>query len=171
MALTLDATPGGETANTYATLAEMDAFLEEKINFFPTWSAFPDQTKFAYMISATRAIDRYNIRGVPVNNDQALKFPTTTQLTSTFDPAAEIPDEVKRAQGEMIIYLVQGVDSSTGQVADEIAEVDVFEQVRIKYRDFKSNSSADQAAGGNLDAVEAELREWLAGENSFDVVK
>lgn len=171
MALTLDTTVGGEFSNAYITEIEADALLEEKFSFSPVWLALTQQNKFALIISATRAIDRYNIIGSPVNNDQALKFPTTTQLTDPFDPDGEIPDEVKRATAEMIMYLVQTADATTGQVGDEIEEVDVFQQVRVKFKSFGKKSNTDSATGGNLEAVERELRKWLVGENTFGVIK
>jgi hypothetical protein len=162
MALTLIVTPGGSNSNAYVTIEDSDNYFESVSHFHSVWTALTEQEKMAKIISATRAIDRFNFLYPKYYPDQALKFPT--QLD-----AVEIPEEVKSATCEMIMFQHFNADSATGQMGREIEEVKVDGVVAIKYRQIKPMGQ-DSAFGGNLDSIKALLVIWI-GQNGIRFVK
>jgi hypothetical protein len=66
MAVTLDATVGGATANSYLTVADADAYFDGH-QFGATWRALADRcTKARLCITATRILNRRRYRGALV---------------------------------------------------------------------------------------------------------
>lgn len=76
--MALIATPGASNANSYATVAEFDAYQLEQV--FPKGATSTTTQKEAALITATRNIDaRFKWKGTPTFPDvpQALGFPRT----------------------------------------------------------------------------------------------
>jgi len=165
MTLSLDATVGGASANSYASVSEANAYFESQSEFFSIWDDLTEQQKIGHLIEATRALERFDYISVPVDDDQALAFPRACQ-----DDFEEIPAKVKQAQMEMLRYRYQTRDASTGQAARDVDMVNVPGKIQIQFSK-EVDSSVNQATGGNLDTVAALLREWRIGENSFRIVK
>ncbi len=103
--MALDATVGGANANSYATVAELDAYFAEH-PLGATWTAAAQTTaqKEARLIHGTRLLDASFLwKGSPTYDDQALAFPRTglTYPNGTVLPANVIPNQVKYAVFEL----------------------------------------------------------------------
>lgn len=165
MTLSLDTTVGGASANSYASVAEADAYFEAQPEFYSAWSVLTEQVKMAHLIESTRALERFDYLSVPVDQDQALAFPRACQ-----DDFEEIPAKVKQAQMEMLRYRYQTRDATSGQAARDVDMVNVPGKIQIQFSK-EVDSSVNQVTGGNLDTVKALLREWRIGDNEFRIVK
>ncbi len=72
---TLNATPGAPGANSYATLAEANAYHEDRVAI-AAWAAATDDQKRRALIQATRQLDAYlEWYGVATFSTQALGLP------------------------------------------------------------------------------------------------
>ncbi|MHB1065600.1 MAG: DnaT-like ssDNA-binding protein [Georgenia sp.] len=74
MAVTLDATVGGEAANSYVAYADAVAYLGARLNA-TAWedAGATDRTKA--LVTATRLLDSFTYKGVKSDTAQALKWP------------------------------------------------------------------------------------------------
>ena len=117
MAVTIDATVGGASSNSYITLIEANAFNEQNIHD-TTWLLLTDDQKNAVIVWATRLLDTYMLwKGKKATVTQRLQWPRkytyykNTISTWTEDPeywdSAEyaipetiIPDWLKEATAE-----------------------------------------------------------------------
>jgi hypothetical protein len=126
MAITIDATVGGASSNSYVTLAEADTFLEIESD---TWTAeADDEVKKRWLVKAQRVLSREfktQWRGSRVNSTQALDWPRSG--VESVDAAGgylggygggyygvsyygvdEIPQQVKDAQCLLAAALLDG---------------------------------------------------------------
>lgn len=170
MASILDATVGDAAANSYGTIAELEAFLQLFPTFWTVWDALDEEPsatgadcKEARAIRATAALEIYDYLGSKNDEDQALSFPRDIQ-----DDATIIPPEVIRAQAKQILYDHYNLASTSSLTADRLIEsVDLDGVVAVTFSK-SSTSSANKASAATLESVKAELRAWMAGgENSF----
>ncbi len=118
MALTLvkeDGT-GLVTANSYASVADGDAYFEGHL-YASAWTAATSGTRAAALVMATRLVDsQFQFNGFRANEDQALQWPrercpdpdrnlvTSTPLSpvlTNFVPSDEVPRLVASAVCEM----------------------------------------------------------------------
>lgn len=108
MTLVLDPTVGGANANTWATLAEAEAYLEGRLNL-GSWATAEDETKNAALVQAARRLSRERYHGLPVTSTQALAFPREGLEDERGELIAEdvIPRGVKEAQIEEALALVR----------------------------------------------------------------
>ncbi len=129
MAAALDATIGGTASNSYATVAEAQAYFDERLHP-DDWdnAATPGDNQTRALIEATRRIDLERFEGTRVDRDQALKWPRFE--ADDFDgwvyESNLIPDIVKRATYEMAIALL-------GASSDPLAEggLEGFKRVKV----------------------------------------
>jgi hypothetical protein len=110
MTLSLVTTVGGSDSNSYASLAELNAYLEARQNVSDL-AAQTDEQKKALLIQATLDLDtcitfkstKYDTDmdadGLP---DQSLQFPRAYTYSTN---GTYIPIEVKQAQIEQVIFL------------------------------------------------------------------
>lgn len=75
MAITVDATVGGENANSYIDVATADQIAEFRQLTFATWSALSADQKGAALISASQYFDSLRWKGVRTAELQALRWP------------------------------------------------------------------------------------------------
>ena len=87
MAITIVATAGSESANSYATVAEADAYLEPRLNS-SAWDDAAAETQKAALVEATREMDLLPWRGTRVDLTQALAWPREDV------PIPDLPDDV-----------------------------------------------------------------------------
>src|ERR1043166_138769 len=81
--MSLVATVGGSTSNSYVTLAEAETYFGDRINSSVNgnWTntsagvARTDAEKSAALVTATRRIDEEQFRGHKASSSQALKWP------------------------------------------------------------------------------------------------
>lgn len=171
MPIVINAAAGSATANSYATVAAADAFMETVPAYAGVWAAFTNDQKGARLVSGTRALDRLPIRGGKASPDQSLAFPRDLQ-----DDTSVIPREVVEALFELIIYTHFQVDASTGRGVRDIEEVAIEDVLRVKYATGASARTfvgQEAVVGGSMDAVHALLRDWLdvPSASTFTVTK
>lgn len=122
MALVLDATVGGASANTYITRADADTYFESKYHK-TAWAAATDGNKDIVLVEATRILDAsFRWARFPTDEDQALQWPRNgildTNRLSLVDSDV-VPDEIKWATCELAQAIL---------VADRTADSDVETQ-------------------------------------------
>lgn len=103
MSTTLDATPSGASANSYLTVAEMDALLETfDLKALDLWDELEEDAQCSLLFQGTRKIDEYRQWGPRKVEEQPLAFPRSG------DKVDEIPREVKAALGYFVEYKLLG---------------------------------------------------------------
>ena len=138
MAVTIDATAGGANANSYITLTEANTFVEAMISSSDVskWTTGNDDTRNRALTAAAERLDRERFLGARATNTQARQWPRTGvrkpdtyinsyatnfpfRISEDFFTDTEIPDQVKRAQIELAVYLKNNVDGiSLGGLED-----------------------------------------------------
>jgi len=138
MAVTIDATVGGANANSYITLTDANALVEAMISSADVqkWTTGNTDSRHRALAAATQRLDRERFLGARTNDTQALQWPregvrkpdtyvrTFTagfpfRLTEDYYTNTEIPDQVKRAQVELAVYLHNNVEGiSLGGLED-----------------------------------------------------
>lgn len=125
MAITLDATVGGASANTYVTRANATTYFEGHA-FAATWAAATTGNQDIALAHATRILDRIRWAGTKASSTQALAFPREYAPTLEFDAIKDviaeefvdetlvyyaddaIPTPVVRATCELALELLKG---------------------------------------------------------------
>lgn len=92
MAITLDATVGGASANTYVTQANATTYFEGHA-FASTWTAATSANQDIALAHATRILDRVKWAGTKAASTQALAFPREYCPTLEFDAQADVVAE------------------------------------------------------------------------------
>jgi hypothetical protein len=129
MAVTIDATAGGANANSYITLAQADAYVEAMINSTDVskWSTGTDDNRNRSLAAAAQRLDRERFIGARATDTQALQWPRTGvrkpdtyvntyatgfpfRISEDYFTDTEIPDQIKRAQIELAVYLHNNTD-------------------------------------------------------------
>ena len=129
MAVTIDATAGGASANSYITLAEADAYVEAMIGSTDVvkWSDLNDDLRNRALTAATQRLDRERFLGAKATDTQALQWPRTGvrkpdtyvntyatgfpfRISEDYFTDTEIPAQIKHAQIELAVYLKNNPD-------------------------------------------------------------
>jgi len=171
MALAIDTTIRGEDANSYCTLVELNDYYEANAIFDVFWDALSDTEKTQFAVLATRAIDRMDFVNYKYDEDQALEFPRVREDSD------EIPDKVKQAQGEILIFIYNDQNATTSQSdsSDTIESVNIYQAVSVKFKsgDLTKVDEKQSASGGSMETVKNLLRDWLqpVGAGTFDIVR
>ena len=172
MAVTIDATAGGASANSYITLAEADTFVEAMISSSDVskWTTGNDDSRNRALTAAAQRLDRERFLGARATDTQALQWPRTGvrkpdtyvntyatgfpfRISDDYFTDTEIPDQVKRAQIEMAVYLKNNVDGiSLGGLED-------FKNVKIGNLDV----TPDKTGAIGADRVPPMFERYLTG--------
>jgi len=138
MAVTIDATAGGANANSYITLTEADTFVEAMISSSDVskWTTGNDDTRNRALAAAAERLDRERFLGARATDTQSRQWPRTGvrkpdtyvntyatgfpfRISEDYFTDTEIPDQIKRAQIELAVYLKNNVDGiSLGGLED-----------------------------------------------------
>ena len=129
MAITIDATVGGASANSYLTLADAQALIDGMVenDDVTAWASATTDQKNRALYSATQRFDRERFLGARATDTQALQWPRTGvrkpdtyintyatgfpfRITADYYTDTEIPDQVKQAQVVLAIYLNNNKD-------------------------------------------------------------
>lgn len=139
MAVTIDATVGGASANSYVPLADFTTYAESR----QPSTAFDDATtdeKNRALVSAARRLDQENYHGVRVNETQALQWPRygvekpdvaysvldgPMSMESTWYDTDEIPQRIKDAQMELAYQILAGNSTPDDTGLEQFQEVTV----------------------------------------------
>lgn len=120
MALVLDATPGGASANSYSTRAEADAYHESRLHS-SVWTAADPVTKDTALVMATRLLDAmYNWRLYATTSSQSLAWPRSGMLAANerdYVPNDQVPPELKEATAEFARQLISEDTSANNEIA------------------------------------------------------
>lgn len=157
MAVTIVATAGSSTANSYITLADAKTVLGKYLSMYTSaWDTATDDQKSQALIQATRDIDSLNLRGAKYKGDyphsdssyQALHFPTA-------EDDSEIPPEVERATCLQAAFLLR---SGAAKIAtsDMIAS-GVKSQGIGHFNTTISKYASDRVCS----EAAAEMRDWI----------
>ena len=172
MAVTIDATAGGANANSYITLAEADTFVEAMISSSDVskWTTGNDDTRNRALTAAAERLDRERFLGARATDTQARQWPRTGvrkpdtyvntyatgfpfRISEDYFTDTEIPDQVKRAQIELAVYLKNNVDGiSLGGLED-------FKSVKIGNIEV----TPDKAGAIGADRVPPMFERYLTG--------
>lgn len=152
MAITIDPTPGGASANSYGTLAEALAYFDGRLGGGAFRAASSDDIRKQALITGARDIDSEIYRGVRTNSGQAMQFPRSGIYAGgiPIDPNI-IPAFVKSAQFEQSLWrLAQaGADEDKDPLApsgtEELKSLSAG-SVRLDFRDRDRTSDNGRAA-------------------------
>lgn len=144
---TLDATIGGVNSNTYATLAECEAYLDTRLNSL-AWTNAGSEDKTRALLMAAERLQGLNWHGDRVNTTQRLAWPRWGVVKRDGLPffsvgyysgwgygdsylTTEIPQPVKDAQCEWALALLEGFSGSPEAAMDSFTA----DGLSIKFRD------------------------------------
>lgn len=124
MAITIDATVGGASANSYITLSDANSTIEGLIidDDVQAWISATDDNKNRALFTAAVRVDRERFLGARVTDTQSLQWPRTGvrkpdtyintyatgfpfRISTDYFTDTEIPDQVKKAQVILAVYL------------------------------------------------------------------
>ena len=130
MAITITATVGSASANSYVTLGEANAIVEGLIldDDVSAWDGSNDDNKNRALYTATVRIDRERFIGARVTNTQALQWPRQGvrkpdtyintysvgfpfRISTDYFAETEIPEQVQKAQVILAVYLNNNRDA------------------------------------------------------------
>jgi hypothetical protein len=137
MAVVLDATVGGPSANSYCTVAEATAVLDVRLHSGAWTAATPDDQARA-LISATRLLDdQVGWYGTPTTTTQALAWPMQGQVDSFGRPVdpTTIPQDVKDATATYGLALLEVPASTVSVSADAGIKSKRLGDTSVTYRD------------------------------------
>lgn len=123
MALTIDATVGGASSNSYLTLAEAETYMEGRGNK-ATWTAASDGDKNIALVEAQREITLLCFIGIRASDTQALAWPRDWAINPD-DPNyayyenTEIPQRVKDAQAEYAFQYIKAGTTDLGAISPQ----------------------------------------------------
>lgn len=123
--MSLDATIGGTSSDTYATLAEAQAYAgDQGTDAAAAWLA-ADTKQEGTLRQAARILDTFTWKGIKLNALQALEWPRSWVEDKNGYPVypTVIPKQVKNAQCELAIRLL------AADRADEDPRIAIREKV------------------------------------------
>jgi hypothetical protein len=111
--------------NSYVTVAEADAYFENRLDV-AAWNSADDENKSKALITATGLLDELSWTGVVEDSSQSLAFP---RVGSYFDPKigysvsfdeGTVPDRIVKATYELAYHLLNndGLLDNTGSAVD-----------------------------------------------------
>ena len=124
MAISIDATVGGASANSYITLSDANAIIEGLVadDDVAAWDGSNTDNKNRALFTAAIRVDRERFLGARVTNTQALQWPRQGvrkpdtyintysigfpfRISTDYFAETEIPEQVKKAQVILAVYL------------------------------------------------------------------
>jgi hypothetical protein len=178
--MSLDTTIGGASADSYNSVSEADTRFGGDIFFADTWAALTTTQKEKWLRFSTRSLDLIDQwRGVRQSDTQALEYPRIDYsphlksayqiykhlrehpLQRIFEPNT-IPDKIKEAQYQMLIFLYNNKTDSSALDGSEIQELEALNKlVVIKYDSTRKDSRIDATGQGSLSTVKALIAEYV----------
>lgn len=159
---TIITTASGTTSNSYITTAEATTYFLKNPLFYSAWDVISD--KDTWVLYAAQAIDRLGFTGARYDEDQSMEFPR--DITDEYTDDGVIPQAVKDAQCEMIIYLHMHVDNITMKPHQKIYSSDI-DSGAIKTSYEKKDDTIERiAVGGSIETINSLLRIWMGSRYS-----
>ncbi len=162
MAISIDATVGGANANSYLTLAAAELIIEGLVQDadVTAWASATTDQKNRALYTATQRIDRERFLGARATDTQALQWPRDGvrkpdtyintyavgfpfRITADYYTTTEIPDQIKKAQAWLAVYLNNNKDGMGLSGLED-------------YKSVSIGSLSVQVAGANATATGAD---------------
>ena len=172
MAVTIDATAGGASANSYLTLSDAQDIVDGMVEDadVTAWASATDDQKNRALYTATQRLDRERFLGARATDTQALQWPRTGvrkpdtyvntyatgfpfRISDDYFTDTEIPDQVKRAQVVLAVYLNNNKDGIG------LSGLEDFKNVQIG----SLNVTPDKTGAVGADRVPPLLERYLTG--------
>lgn len=173
MPISINATVGSASANSYITLADAQAIVDgfvEDADVIAWASATTDQKNRA-LFTATQRLDRERFLGARATDTQALQWPRTGvrkpdtyvntyavgfpfRITTDYFTDTEIPDQIKKAQVVLAIYLNNNKDGMG------LTGLEDYNSVTIGPISLSLNSNNQQAGVDNIPPI---VERYLTG--------
>ena len=152
MAITIVATAGSATANSYLTLDDANAIIEGLVldDDVAAWDGSTTDNKNRALYTSTIRIDRERFLGARATDTQALQWPRTGvrkpdtyvntyavgfpfRISTDYFTDTEIPDQVKKAQAILAVYLNNNRDGLG------LSGLEDFKKVKLGSLDVEPN--------------------------------
>jgi hypothetical protein len=172
MAVVIDATAGGANANSYLTLADAQAIVDGMVedSDVTAWASATTDQKNRALYTATQRLDRERFIGARATDTQALQWPRTGvrkpdtyvntyatgfpfRISEDYYTDEEIPDQVKRAQVVLAVYLNNNKDGIG------LSGLEDFKNVQLG----SLNVTPDKTGAVGADRVPPLLERYLTG--------
>ena len=172
MAVTIDATAGGASANSYLTLSDAQDIVDGMVEDadVTAWASATTDQKNRALYTATQRLDRERFIGARATNTQALQWPRTGvrrpdtyvntysvgfpfRISEDYFSETEIPDQIKRAQIELAVYLKNNTDGIS------LSGLNDFKNVQIG----SLNVTPDKTGAVGADHVPPMFERYLTG--------
>ena len=172
MAVSIDATAGGANANSYLTLSDAQAIVDGMVEDadVTAWASATTDQKNRALYTATQRLDRERFLGARATDTQALQWPRTGvrkpdtyvntyatgfpfRISDDYFTDTEIPDQVKRAQVVLAVYLNNNKDGIG------LSGLEDFKNVQIG----SLNVTPDKTGAVGADRVPPLLERYLTG--------
>lgn len=146
MAFTFDATPGGETSNSFCTVEQADDYFAGRL-FVDQWDALEDTDKEKALVMSSTRINGERFSGRMTDPDQALQFPRETIFDKdgfAYDSGV-IPQGLINAVCELALFYLDRADE--GIVTEhELHDAQYLESFKVGPLDykFKKGAKADE---------------------------
>ena len=166
MAITIIATAGSATANSYVTVVEAGAYFATRIGS-DIWDDATEEEQKALLVNATRMLDQsYTWNGTIASSTQALRFPRDY----VYDCDAElldsdtIPTAIKNGTCEMLLFVG---DTDGGSKDNSIKSAKVG-SIEVEYRD---NISPKELTNSNTTRAVSCLGTVAVGGGNIKLIK
>jgi hypothetical protein len=172
MAVTIDATAGDASANSYLTLSDAQDIVDGMVEDadVTAWASATTDQKNRALYTATQRLDRERFIGARATDTQALQWPRTGvrkpdtyvntyatgfpfRISEDYFTDTEIPDQVKRAQVVLAVYLNNNKDGIG------LSGLEDFKNVQIG----SLNVTPDKTGAVGADRVPPLLERYLTG--------
>lgn len=124
MSISIVATAGGASANSFVTVAEADAYLEARRNASDWNDENDDDEKMSALIEATRELSAIRWQGNRVTSTQALSWPRDSATNPDGTCSGEyydtdvIPQRIKDATYELALEFLKAGTSDLAAAGD-----------------------------------------------------
>lgn len=130
MAVVIDETVGGASANSFVSLAEADAYMESRLNASTWESSASTDDKNRALVEATRMLDTLAWAGRTAADTQALAWPRDWVVdpdspTQDYFDNDELPQRLKDATMELAFQFIK---AGTTDVAARDTKLDVVSE-------------------------------------------
>lgn len=156
MALVINSTPLDPAQNSYVSLAEMVAYLNDRVpdpTVFDAWDNLESAAQAAYLVNATRALDASETWiGDQYSRDQRLRWPRTSAYIEGFLlDVITTPPAVKEATCEWVIWSMQ----NNGAIS--VANQEQFERIWVGPIKLNFNTGDGQPATTYFPPIVAQI--------------
>jgi len=167
MAITIDATVGGASANSFVTLSEWSTYMEGRLNSDSFDDATTDNQNRA-LAEATRELSAMTWRGYRVDDTQALSWPRQwahdpDSPTQDYYDTDVVPTRVKRATYELALAFLKGGTTDIVSLEGDrlVKRTNIAGAIETEYVDPQSRP----VGMARYPAVMREIRPLLAGSS------